>query len=160
MNEEWIETGNNAHRSDTIIKVSNRGRILRKNGTIEESTLYKLLAINGKLTFIHRFIAKHFLPKTDEDIELGRDCIDHWTHNPIGMNVNDIRNLRWCTRKENNNFDERRENISKGKTNKPKSKSEFGIKYYDHYGYSNAENPKQYIKEYHYYQRNKKFSWE
>lgn len=158
MQELWIETGNKANRCDTIIKISNRGRIWRKNGIIEESTYKQQIAMNGKLMYIYRFIAENFIPKTDEDIELGRDCIDHITHYPIGMNINNIRNLRWCTRKENNSFDEARKNMIKSHINN--SKSEFGRKYFKHYGYSNSENPKQYQIEYRYYSYHGKCRWE
>lgn len=160
MNEEWIETNNKGRSGDTVIKVSNMGRICRKNGNIEESTYKQRFRINGIVTLIHKFIADYFIPKTYEDIELKRDCIDHISHYPIGMNVNDTRNLRWCTHKENSNFDEARKNNSKSHLNKPKSKSEFGKKYYDHYGYSRAANINQYMREYRYYRHNGKYSWE
>lgn len=111
MDEIWIETGNKIN-GKTIVSVSNRGRIKRKDGTIEESTYKQFVYINGKQTLIHRFLAEHFIPKTDEDIALERNCIDHITHNPTNMNINDVRNLRWCTHKENDNFPEAIENRS------------------------------------------------
>lgn len=159
MQEIWVEIDNNKIRGQAIVSISNMGRIKRKNGTIEESTLYQKVWINGNLTLIHRLIAEYFIPKTDEDKELNRDCIDHITHYPTDMNVNDVRNLRWCTHKENNKFYEARYNKSKAKLNKPKSKSEFGRKYYEKYGYSYTENPKQYIREYNYYHRHGKCRW-
>lgn len=151
MNEIWIETNNNSKNGDTIIKVSNKGRIWRKKGIIEESTYPQSLRINGKKTLIHRFIAEHFIPQTDEDIALGRDCIDHITHYPTDMNVNDVRNLRWATQKENMNFPEARENMID---------SEFGRKYLEHYGCSYRENPRQYSREWMYYRYNGKCRWE
>lgn len=151
MQEIWIQTNVKVSNGNNIIEVSNRGRIKRANGDIEESTLRQTLNANGKRTRIHRFIAEHFIPKTQEDIALGRDCIDHITHNPIGMNVNDVRNLRWCTIKENNNFDEGRKN---------RTISNFGKKYVEHFGYGCAEYPKQYYTEWMYYHRNGKFRWE
>jgi hypothetical protein len=42
--------------------------------------------------------------------------IDHITHNPTEYNVNDVRNLRWCTQAENLNFDEARKNMSQSKS--------------------------------------------
>ena len=159
IDEIWIETNNISNNGNTIIAVSNRGRIKRKNGNPpEESTLRQQVFINGKITLIHRFIAEHFIPKTDEDIELGRNQIDHRTHEPTDMNVNDTRNLRWCTNKENTNFEECRENKSKALLNKPKS--EFGRKYIEHYGYSFTENIQQYRKEWKYYHHKGKCSWE
>lgn len=164
IEEKWEDTNNISNRGDTIIKVSNMGRIRRKNGTIEDSTLRQELRIDGKLMRIHRFIANKFIPKTDEDVALGRNYIDHIKHNPIGINVNDVRNLRWCTQKENCNFDEARENRSKAKMGNKnhlcKVTSEFGRKYLEHYGYSFSENPKQYHIEKAYYQYHHKCRWE
>lgn len=168
MNEIWICTNNGNKQNangNAIIAVSDKGRIKRKNGNPPEESTYKQhITINGKHIFIHRFLAEHFIPKTDEDISLGRNYIDHITHNPIGMNVNDTKNLRWCTQKENSNFDEARDNRSKGhegnknKLNKPTS--EFGRKYFEHYGYSKSENPRQYKRECNYYYNNGKCRWE
>lgn len=39
-------------------------------------------------------------------------------------------------------------------------KTEFGRKYYEHYGYSHAENPAQYMKERRFYKKYKKCRWE
>lgn len=114
--------------------------------------------MNGKYRYIHRFIAEHFIPPTDEDKALGRNQIDHITHKPIGMNINDVRNLRWCTHKENHNFDECRENQRKAMLNQ--ALSEFGKKYIEHYGYGYTENPKQYDREKHYYYRHGRCRWE
>lgn len=111
--EEWKNTNNTAHRGDTIIAVSNRGRIKLRNGEIKDSFFRQQVFFNGKRTTVHRVIAILFIPKTKEDIKLGRDCIDHKTHNPVNMNINDVRNLRWCTQQENLNFPEAKENQRK-----------------------------------------------
>lgn len=57
-----------------------------------------------------RLMAETFIPKTEEDIRLGRNSVDHITHNPKEININDVRNLRWCTKIENDNFPEAHEN--------------------------------------------------
>ena len=106
MMEEWKSTNNTSRRGDTIVEVSNYGRLKLKSGEIRDSYYRQCMRYEGKFTKVHIVIAKLFIPKTDEDIRLGRNCIDHKTHNPIGININDVRNLRWCTYKENNNFDE------------------------------------------------------
>ena len=111
--EKWKNTNNTSYRGDTIVEVSNYGRLKLKSGEIRDSYYRQVMRYEGKSTKVHIVIAKLFMPKTDEDIRLGRNCIDHITHNPEGININDIRNLRWCTYKENNNFDE-------GKLNKHK----------------------------------------
>lgn len=47
------------------------------------------------------------------------------------------------------------------KMSKPKSNSEFGKKYFEHYGYSQAENSKQYKRELYWYSsHNRQCSWE
>lgn len=104
--EEWKNTNNTSRRGDTVVEVSNYGRLKLKSGEIKDSYYRQVMRYEGKSTKVHIVIAKLFIPKTDEDIMLGRNCIDHITHNPEGININDIRNLRWCTYKENNNFDE------------------------------------------------------
>ena len=50
---------------------------------------------------VHNIVAYNFIPKTKEDIELGRDCINH-----INCFKNDPRvcNLQWVTKEENNRY--------------------------------------------------------
>ena len=110
MMEKWKNTNNTCPQMKTIIAVSNYGRLKLRSGEIKDSYYRQVMRYEGKCTKVHIVIAKLFIPKTDEDIRLGRNCIDHKTHNPIGININDIRNLRWCTYKENNNFLEARVN--------------------------------------------------
>lgn len=110
MMEQWKNTNNTCPQMKTIIAVSNYGRLKLRSGEIKDSYYRQVMRYEGKSTKVHIVIAKLFIPKTDEDIRLGRNCIDHKTHNPIGININDIRNLRWCTYKENSNFPEARAN--------------------------------------------------
>jgi hypothetical protein len=107
MKEEWIEIKHKRKKPNTIVAVSNTGCVKRYSGEITVSTLREsMIRYKGKQMRLHRLIATLFIPKTQEDIRLGRDCVDHITHNPTDMNINDVRNLRWCTTKENNNFEE------------------------------------------------------
>lgn len=107
MKEEWKEIKHKNYKPDTIVAVSNTGKVKHHDGTITITTRrMSTIRYNGKHIRIHRLIAMLFIPKTEEDIELGRDVVDHKTHTPVGMNINDVRNLRWCTTKENNNFEE------------------------------------------------------
>lgn len=147
--ELWLPTGNNAHNS--IVAVSNCGRIRRKNGKVEVTKLRHQINYKGKLALIHRVLCEHFIQKTAEDLRLNRICVDHITHKPNGMNINDIRNMRWATQKENMNFDEARRNMSNSKI-----KSVFGQLYFKRYGYSAKQNIKQYGREYRYYRKHGK----
>lgn len=115
MDEIWHTIRSNpsstGSKPSTVVAVSSCGRLKTFGGEIIESYLRQSLRLNGRSRVrVHRIIADLFMPKTDEDIELGRDKIDHITHHPVNMNVNDIRNLRWCTQKENLNFPEARAN--------------------------------------------------
>ena len=144
--ELWIPTDNVNNRNDTVIEISNCGRIRRKNGVIEYSKLYHSINYKGKIDRIHRIICNNFNTRTEEDIRLNRNTVDHITHNPSNYNYNDIRNLRWCTQKENNNFKESRSNRSH-----PHSDSEFGKLYFNKYGYSKSHDVIQYKRELNYY---------
>lgn len=111
--EQWIIISHKSHRGRCIVAVSNKGRIKLSNGVIEESKYRTRL--NGGIRISH-IIADNFLIT----VRSKEQCyIDHISHNPVGMNINDVRNLRWCTIKENNNFEEARNNKSKSKKGKP-----------------------------------------
>lgn len=161
----------------SIIAFSNRGRIRRQDGSVRFSKYTDLVRIEGKQIQFYHLLADNFIPKTVEDIELGRNEIDHITHQPGGMNINDLRNLRWCTHSENMNFPERRKKLSVTKTGKKlnslalekrrkrmldkQTVSDFGKKYFTHFGYGRCENPEQYNRErYWYLKHNNVCSWE
>ena len=161
MKEIWVETGNVNNNNKTIVAISNTGRVRTKDGEIRVSKIREGMLYKGKCSRIHRVIAQNFIPKTEEDIRLNRDTVDHITHNPIGMNINDVRNLRWCTRKENNGFPEARENQRKAQLgSKHEPRSEFGKKFYEHYGLHFSDDIKLYYRELGYYKQHKKCSWE
>lgn len=162
MKEIWVETGNTSRKNNTMVAISNKGRIQTKDGEIRESKYGEQITFNGKKRRVHQFIAQHFISKTEEDIKLNRNCIDHITHNPVGMNINDVRNMRWCTQKENRCFPEARENNRKAQLgNKHNPISEFGKKFLEYYGLHSSDDRKLYDKEKHYYySHNHKCSWE
>lgn len=115
MEEIWINTGNKEHgrgsnQKNTILQFSNLGRIRLSTGEIKAPSTYQSMRFNGKVTRLHRAIAEVFIPKTEEDIAKNRTHVDHISKSPHGYYYNDVRNLRWCTAKENNNFDEHRLN--------------------------------------------------
>ena len=116
MIEQWIYIEHNRLKPDTVVAVSNTGKLKRANGEITPSELRRShVRIDGKNVRVHRIIAEHFIigPKRPEQI-----FVDHITHNPEGMNVNDVRNLRWCTILENNNFEEAHQNHLKAQRNR------------------------------------------
>lgn len=148
---QWINTNNKCTKPTTIIAISDQGHIKRKSGIIEYSKYMHRIRFNNKLVHIHQVIAGYFVPKTEEDIALCRNQIDHITHNPSDMNVNDARNLRWCTQKENCNFNECKLNHSIKA--KDVGRSEFGRLYIAKYGYSDNIDHAQYLREYRYFKK-------
>ena len=118
MQEIWIELEHNSNHPNDIIAISNTGLYKLRKGTIHIAKLRHHILINGKYVYTYRILAEYFIPKTEEDIAMGRNYIDHISHQPECMNINDIRNLRWCTRKENDNFKEAKSNKSKAKKGK------------------------------------------
>ena len=162
MKEIWVETGNVNNNNKTIVAISNIGRVRTKDGEIRVSKIREGMLYKGKYSRIHRVIAQHFIPKTEDDIRLNRDTVDHITHNPVGLNINDVRNMRWCTQKENSGFEEARRHRSeslKGKKLEPRS--EFGKKFLEHYGLHCIDDEKLYSREKrYYYSHNHKCSWE
>jgi hypothetical protein len=115
--EIWISTGNKSNYRATIIAVSNCGRIMRKNGKIEIASYGQHVFVGEKRLQmrVYHFLANNFIVKTEDDILKQRNVIDHITHTPDNMHINDVRNLRWCTQKENCNFKEAKRNYSKAK---------------------------------------------
>lgn len=155
----WIETNNKANYNEqTIIAISETGLLKLANGEVRESRYRDNVHINGKTYRIYKLIADNFLITVHRPEQT---VIDHITHNPQDMNINDVRNLRYCTNKENHNFDEAKLNMSKAQKGKVSSKkgkgySTFGKIYKDYYGYSKSANPTQYDRERMYFNKHHK----
>ena len=122
MDEIWININNCRTHGIEIIALSNTGLMKRRNGNIEVIPLRQTVFVNGRHKYCYTILAEHFIPKTEEDIKLNRNCIDHITHNPTDMNINDIHNLRWCTLAENHGFEEARKNMSIAHIGQPSSR--------------------------------------
>ena len=103
-----------------------------------------------KLFLVHRAIYETFVGDIPDGYE-----IDH-----INTKIDDnrVENLRVVTHKENNNNPLTKQHRIKSLRNK--NHSEFGRKYFEHFGYSNNENPSQYQTEYSWYFRYGKCRWE
>lgn len=97
----------------TVIAISNCGRCMLANGEITIAELRKSICYNGRNKTLSSILAELFIPKSEDDIIKNRNIVDHITHNPSNMHVNDVRNLRWCTKKENSNFEEAIINMTK-----------------------------------------------
>ena len=97
-----------------IYSISNYGRIININtGNILSQitrnifpSWYLYVGLQGidnsrPIIAVHNIVAYNFIPKTKEDIELGRDCINH-----INCFKSDPRvcNLQWVTKEENNRY--------------------------------------------------------
>ena len=123
IDEIWISVREKAP-NNAVLAVSNRGNLKYGDGSVRPAKLYAKIMVDRKFLQISHLIAEHFVRKTEEDMRLGRNLVDHITHTPDGMNINDFRNIRWCTHKENSNFCEAKTNMRKGM--RGRARSEFG----------------------------------
>ena len=84
----------------------NTGNILKQASRNIQYPWYLTLGLQKNdnkrvIMYTHILVAIHFIPKTEEDIKLGRDCINH---------INGIKcdpracNLQWVTKEENNRY--------------------------------------------------------
>lgn len=128
--EIWFSVPTTARDSRRVIALSNCGRAMRGNGEIFETNYLTRIKFNGKSYHVYRLIIEYFKPKTEDDMIKNRTIVDHITHNPIGIGINDIRNLRWCTQRENCNFEEIHTNLC----DKKKPTTYFGKWFIENYG--------------------------
>lgn len=72
------------------------------NGWSSKVASYRTVSLfNGierRHVLVHRLVAQAFIPKTEEDLELGRNLVNHLDGNP---SHNWAWNLEWCTNGEN-----------------------------------------------------------
>lgn len=139
----WFTKGGLVYRYD-----SKQGKLVLCKQS-DNSCLYKIcLSSKGKPFLVHRAVYETFIGEIPTKFE-----IDHI--NTI-RDDNRLENLRAVTHKENSN-----NQLTRQHRMKPHSDSEFGKKYFEHFGYSKTENKKQYWYEQTWYRRhNNKCSWE
>ena len=119
MQENWIKLNNKAKKPNAIIAVSNYGNVKQLNGVIRAAERYEYCSHNQKHYKVSHIVMETWSPKTAEDIALGRNEVDHISYTPDNINQNDLRNLRWCTHKENTTFKEHIENLTKARRARP-----------------------------------------
>jgi hypothetical protein len=110
IDEQWVDIPRVQNQKNAIIAISNTGKYRKLDGTIGVLKIRKRVMYCSKYQHCSRIIAENFLITVRRSDQV---FVDHITHTPTEYNVNDVRNLRWCTKAENNGFEEARENMSK-----------------------------------------------
>lgn len=94
VREHWIEV-----KGYSDYEVSNFGRVRnKKTGKILSQSLnrkggYNRVSLNGEHKYVHRVVADSFYEGDHSKMDVN--------HIDGNKNNNDLRNLEWCTRKEN-----------------------------------------------------------
>lgn len=111
IDEQWVDIpkARKTRGKKSLVSISNTGKYRRADGTVGILELRHSVRSYGTLKRCSRIIAENFLITARRPDQV---FVDHITHTPTEYMVNDVRNLRWCTKKENSNFEEARENIS------------------------------------------------
>ena len=107
MNLEWQQ---HSKYLKVWVRADGKVRRLIYEGTKREELVedygspmkgYCVIAIPGttkQIEYVHRLVADVFVPKTQEDLDLGRDQVNHIDEN---RSNNCVSNLEWCTNQEN-----------------------------------------------------------
>ena len=88
-------------------EISNLGNV-KRDGMIVDLKINDWGYYALSFGLVHKIVAEYLIPKTEEDISLKRNCVDHIDGNRLN---NIVTNLRWCTHEENVTFPLAREHI-------------------------------------------------
>jgi len=94
------------HKTGDVLYVSNLGNVKLNDKIVEQYLHFNYLAVKG-VEWVHRAVAKLFVPNPDNKV-----YVDHIDGNRFNNRAD---NLRWVTRKENNNNPITRKRISESK---------------------------------------------
>lgn len=103
MTEEWKKIEEN-------YSVSNWGRVrndkLNQLSNLSLNNGYLRTSVSGKIQYVHRLVAKAFIPNIDNLPEVN--------HKNEIRSDNRVENLEWVTHKDNLNFGSRNEKLGRG----------------------------------------------
>lgn len=110
IDEQWYDIQYNGDIPyNRIVSISNTGKYKTFDGREFNSERNTRITIFGERRKLYNAIASIFLVTVRRPEQI---FVDHITHYPTEYNINDVRNLRWCTISENNSFEEARFNKS------------------------------------------------
>ena len=143
--------------------ITKGGLVYRYNEKQDKLVLCKQSNCKGYLTvhtdlgsyYVHRLIYETFCGEIPKGYE-----IDHIDTNKEN---NELSNLKICTHRENmlNPMTrKRRTELQTGKAHPNKPRSEFGIKFKEHFGITRKHNRKLYDNEHYWYIKNGRCRWE
>lgn len=144
--DRWVTTGGLVYRYNT----KQDKLVLVKQSTTRlgyKQICCKQINCKFKTVLVHRLVWETLNGKIPDGFE-----IDHIDTN---KDNNELKNLRVCTSKENQNNP-----ITLIHRSESHVRSEFGFKFLSHFGFSKRNNIKLYKKEKRFYDKNKMCSWE